>query len=125
MASSLDSLLSTAKNIVTALSSIQQAILRGQGNITSPTKVGAGPHQVFVGSGYLVRMSMVATANNQYWNVYDAGSAADIVPENLMCNINFSSTLADGVVDIGMVFSKGLAIVQDGSQASNVTYYTS
>lgn len=112
----LDDVITTLKNVVTALSSIGNALRRYEGTVTSKTVTGTT--LICSGEGYLVNYSVVVTSTTAGM-IYDSNSTGTTPAEDAM-TITLATT---GVHTCGIAFSSGLVVVPGASQSINVTYY--
>lgn len=114
---SLDDLLTTAKNIVTAINGLNTTFMRSLGSTTSATITGSAT-LVIVGSGRLVNFSVVVVGSSD-GAIYNTNNAANGTVANQLVDI--PQTL--GVFKVGQAFNSGLVIAPGSSQSVNVTYY--
>lgn len=114
--SPLDNIISTAKNIVNALSHIQNVIIRNQGNATSATVTAST--LVCSGFGRVVTVT-VTVAGGAAGTINNAASTASAAAGNALMAV--PNTV--GVYNAGHSFNLGLVIVPGAGQSINVTYY--
>lgn len=116
MAASLDDLLTTAKNIVTAINGLTQSHQRSLGSVTTASV--AVDTLVATGVGRLVNVCVVdgGSGDGAIYNINNVsgGTAA---------NTMFTVPQTEGVYPLGQVFNSGLVISPGTGQKINVTYY--
>ena len=111
----LDSIISTIKNLVNAISHVSNAINRGQGNITSATVTAAT--QICLSSGRLV--SVGCTVAGAAGAVHNAATVATAAAGNMLVSVPATvQTLA-----AGQAFNLGLVVAPGAGQSLNVTYW--
>jgi len=118
-------ILTSAQNIVTALSGLRQIIQYGQGTNTSATVTAST--LVTTGSGRLVNYSI--TVKGLTGTIHDAATVATATAANALCATpNYPGYTADsplvptGVFPVGALFMNGLVIKPGTGQSVNVTY---
>lgn len=117
----LTDILTTAKNVVTAINSVGQALVRGQGNITSETISGSAA-LVTTGQGYLVNVSVVVAGTTEGF-VNNSATVAGVAATNTIAAT--TATAPEAVYPCGIPFSYGLVVTPGTGQSLCVTYFQS
>jgi len=115
----LDDILTTQKNGVVAINTINQVNYYLAGRITSATIPAASSVVVATGSGRIINYS-VTVSGSTAGSIYNAAAVANILPSNTL--LTTTSNQEVGVYPVGLVFSSGLIVVTGTGQSLNVTY---
>jgi hypothetical protein len=111
---SLDDILTTQKNGVTALNGINSINARAFGTTTSSTVTGAT--LVISGSGRLINFAVVV-AGSAVGGIYNQTSTTPVAANQLL-----ATPTTIGVYPVGQFFTNGIVIVPGTGQSINVTY---
>jgi hypothetical protein len=112
---SLDDILTTQKNGVTALNGINSINAKAFGTITSSTVTGAT--LVVSGSGRLINFSIVV-AGSAVGGIYNQTTISGPIAANQLV----ATPTTIGVYQSGQFFTNGLVIAPGTGQSINVTY---
>lgn len=112
----MSDILTTAQNIVTAIRSVGQTLLRAQGNQTSETVTAATV--ICTGGGRLLSVS-VTVAGSTAGTINNASTTASAAASNVLLAVPATAQ----VLTAGQSFTMGLVIVPGTGQSLNVTYY--
>lgn len=115
---SLDDILTTQKNGVVAVNSLNQTTINQIGAVTSVTVTGATV--IYVGSGRLVNISVLAAGTNTGL-IYNATAYTPVPADpTRLCVVPMTT----GIIPIGLLFTTGLTVIPGSGQALNLTYST-
>lgn len=116
---SLDDILTTAKNLVTAVSNLAQAYLSVQGTRRSAYITGTSPVLVTTGQGRLVNVSVMSSGSGgATGEIYDTASTTAL--NNQLGNI----VSVNGVYNWNIPFQYGLVVVNGSSSMTTVVTYS-
>ena len=111
----LTNILSALQNGVQAINNVANALLRGQGKLTSETV--SASTLVVSGKGYLVNFSVI-DAGSSVGKIHNAGSIETAASQNSMVAVpNTAETVA-----VSKYFDYGIVIIPGSGQTLNVTY---
>ncbi len=116
---SLDDILTTQKNGVVAVNSLNQTTINQIGSVTSLSV--STPTVIFSGSGRLVNFCVVAggTTVGGIYNTTDTTGLSPATPvESQLCAVPTTA----GIYPAGLVFNSGLTVYPGTGQYINVTY---
>lgn len=114
---SLDDILTSVKNISTALSANTSALNRGQGTVTSLTVT--ADTLIVTGMGRLVTATVIV-AGSGAGLIHNAATVALATAANALV----VTPMTVGVQQCGHAFTNGLVIKVGTGQSINVSYYT-
>ena len=114
-----DTLSTATQNLVIAYGNMTQTLRYLAGQYTSTSTVGPGSVQVYVGSGRLVRISVLATDGSAI-DFYDSANTSITAPIDWVFSLVPNATPA--VYEAGLEFTNGLVAVISGASTINVTY---
>jgi len=123
---SIDDILTTQKNGVVALGTLNQTLQRFLGTRTSLTVTTST--LIYAGAGRLVSFSIVVPGSTN-GTIYNSATVAGAAASNALVAAPAPSTTADaphpgiGVFPAGVLFTNGLVVTPGTGQSVNVTYY--
>jgi hypothetical protein len=112
----LDDILTTQKNGVTAINGVLQSNLRNQGTATSATVT--ADTLVIAGRGYLVAYTVIVAGSTE-GAIHNTNAITGVLPANKLVVV--PNTV--GYTKIGHAFNSGLVIKIGSGQSINITYF--
>ena len=117
---SISDILTSTKNIVTALNQLGQTYLKVQGALRSVSATGTTPVLFSSGQGRLASISVTASSGGNTGMIYDLSSVdpAGIVISNSLCFIGDTK----GVTYANLPYNSGLVVVPGTGMTVVISY---